>query len=183
MLDWLNPLRWFPDSSDPREIRILVVGLVLSGLCSVFFAIDIIGDLFLDGQFPNEETHLTIEFLVVAISFAVLVFHVRELNRLFRRHRRVSDQVRVASGEFATVIEALFEDWQLTPAERDVAILLIKGLSFGEIGEARSAREGTVKAQSNAIYRKAGVAGRHELLAFFLDELLQGVPVSDNSQT
>jgi DNA-binding NarL/FixJ family response regulator len=50
---------------------------------------------------------------------------------------------------------------------------MIKGIGFGAIAEARSSREGTVKAQSNAIYRKAGVAGRHELLALFLDELLQ----------
>ena len=76
--------------------------------------------------------------------------------------------MRVASGEFSQVIEALFDEWKLTPAETDVAIFLVKGMSFSEIAIARSAKEGTVKAQSNAIYRKAGVKGRHELLALFL---------------
>jgi len=172
MSSWFKPMRFLSFDTEPREIRILSAGLVLSGVCTAFFTLDIVSDLFFDGYIPGG-FHLGIEVGVVVLSLAVLVFHIREMRRFFRRHRRVVDQVRVASGEFAEVINALFDQWQLTPAERDVAILLIKGLGFGAIAEARSSREGTVKAQSNAIYRKAGVTGRHELLALFLDELLQ----------
>lgn len=56
-------------------------------------------------------------------------------------------------------------------------MLLVKGLSFGSIAEGRNAKEGTVKAQANAIYRKASVSGRHELVSLFLDELLQGIEI------
>jgi len=38
---------------------------------------------------------------------------------------------------------------------------------------ARGSSEGTVKAHSAAIYRKAGVSGRHELLSQFVDELIE----------
>ena len=53
-----------------------------------------------------------------------------------------------------------FDDWALTPAERDVALFALKGLSLAEIARLRSTSQGTVKAQTNAIYRKAGVTGR-----------------------
>ena len=36
----------------------------------------------------------------------------------------------------------------------------------------RGTSEGTVKAQSNAIYRKAGVTGRTQLLSLFLEDLM-----------
>ena len=50
---------------------------------------------------------------------------------------------------------------------------VVKGLSNKAIAEMRACGEGTIKAHSNAIYRKAGVSGRHELMSIFLDELLQ----------
>ena len=33
--------------------------------------------------------------------------------------------------------------------------------------------EGTVKAQTNAIYRKAGVSGRSQLLSLFIEDLME----------
>ena len=80
------------------------------------------------------------------------------------------------------VIEERFQNWALTPAERDVALFSIKGLSTAEIADLRNTSEGTVKAQTNAIYRKAGVSGRSQLLSLFIDELMEdtlpGVPAT-----
>ena len=53
-----------------------------------------------------------------------------------------------------------------------MALFTIKGLSIQEIAALRNTSEGTVKAQSNAIYRKSGVSGRAQLLSLFLDTLL-----------
>ena len=61
---------------------------------------------------------------------------------------------------------------KLSPAERDVAWFTVKGLSMQEIARMRETSDGTVKAQSNAIYRKAGVSGRYQLLSQFVDELM-----------
>ena len=65
-----------------------------------------------------------------------------------------------------------FVDWRLTPAERDVAVFLVKGLSTCDIAELRGTSEGTIKAQTNAIYRKASVTGRTQLLSTFIEDLM-----------
>ena len=83
--------------------------------------------------------------------------------------------LRVASGSFAEVLETAFAGWSLTPAERDVALLVIKGFSIAEIAGLRGAREGTVRAQCAAVYRKAGVSGRAQLLGHFIDDVLAGL--------
>ena len=54
-----------------------------------------------------------------------------------------------------------------------VALFAIKGMSTAEIAALRSTSEGTVKAQTNAIYRKAGVSGRSQLLSLFIDDLMR----------
>jgi DNA-binding CsgD family transcriptional regulator len=74
------------------------------------------------------------------------------------------------------VLEEKFSEWSLTPAERDVALFAIKGLSTAEIAGVRSTSEGTVKAQTNAIYRKAGVSGRPQLLSLFIEDLIDAAP-------
>ena len=70
------------------------------------------------------------------------------------------------------LLQERFDDWGLTPAEQDVALFAIKGMSTQEIAALRSTSEGTVKAQTNAIYRKAGVSGRPQLLSLFIEDLM-----------
>ena len=90
-------------------------------------------------------------------------------------HRLLAeDRVKVASGELMQVISEKFDDWRLSPSERDIAVLLIKGLSNQEIAEIRATRPGTVKSQSSSIYQKSGVKNRHELAAYFVEDLLAG---------
>jgi len=69
-------------------------------------------------------------------------------------------------------IDAQFETWKLSEAEREVALLLLKGLSLREVAALRETSERTVRQQALAVYRKAGLAGRAELSAFFLEDLL-----------
>ena len=79
------------------------------------------------------------------------------------------------------LVEEYFEQWGLTPSEKDVALLAIKGLSISEIARVRETKDGTIKAQSNAIYRKAGVSGRSQLLSLFIEELMSDGLVNDTS--
>lgn len=72
----------------------------------------------------------------------------------------------------ARSIDRQLGDWQLSVAEKEIAFLLLKGLSLKEIAALRCTGEKTVRAQSAAIYAKAGLAGRSELSAFFLEDLL-----------
>lgn len=93
-----------------------------------------------------------------------------------RRTRRAEAALRVASGAFMDMLEERFDDWALTPAERDVALFAMKGLSTAEIAELRGVSDGTVKAQTAAIYRKAGVTGRPQLLSLFIEDLMSDPP-------
>ena len=77
-----------------------------------------------------------------------------------------------AQSAFTDLMADRFRDWGLTPAERDVALFAIKGMSTAEIAALRGTSEGTVKAQSNAIYRKAGVSSRSQLLSLFIEDLI-----------
>jgi DNA-binding NarL/FixJ family response regulator len=103
------------------------------------------------------------------------------LRRTMARNVAVEDQLRAASGAFMDVMEERFTTWALTPAERDVALFAIKGMSTTEIATLRDVSEGTVKAQTNAIYRKAGVAGRMQLLSLFIDDLMEPARSAERS--
>lgn len=94
------------------------------------------------------------------------------LKEILGQNRELSAQLKVASGAFSELLEESFTEWKLTPSERDVALLAIKGLSISEIAGLRQTKEGTIKAQSNSIYRKAGVSGRTQLLSHFIEELM-----------
>ena len=69
-------------------------------------------------------------------------------------------------------IERQMTEWKLTTSEKEVAFLLLKGLSLKEIAQVRDTSEKTARAQSTSIYEKSGLAGRSELAAFFLEDLL-----------
>ena len=69
-------------------------------------------------------------------------------------------------------IDRQFERWGLSPAEREVGLLLLKGLSHQEVADVRNVSERTVRQQARSLYRKAGLTGRADLAAYFLEDLL-----------
>lgn len=77
-----------------------------------------------------------------------------------------------APAEARGTIPRQLDAWGLTPAEAEVALLLLKGLTFKEIGAVRETSERTAREQARVVYAKAGLAGRSELAAWFLDDLL-----------
>ncbi len=79
-----------------------------------------------------------------------------------------------AQGVFMDVLNARFDEWGLTAAERDVALFAIKGMSVMDMARLRATSEGTIKSQTAAIYRKAGVTGRPMLLSVFIEDMMGG---------
>ena len=145
---------------------------ILQALCAAFFLADGIADLTGHELTVGPAISDSIEYLI-AVALVVSVFFTgRQLYRMKIRQKRMEDQLRIASGAFAELLEEHFEAWGLTPSERDVALLAIKGLSIADMARLRETREGTIKAQCNAIYRKAGVSGRPQLLSLFIEELM-----------
>jgi len=104
---------------------------------------------------------------------AGVAFEGSYLVRLLRRQAHAERALSAASGALHEVMEGYFEDWRLTPAEADVAAFTIKGFSIAEIATLRGSAEGTVKTHLNAIYRKAGVTGRSQLLSLFIEDLMR----------
>ena len=79
----------------------------------------------------------------------------------------------MAQGALSDLMEEYFVTWGLTPSEADVATFTIKGYSIAEIAELRGSAEATVKTHLNAIYRKAGVAGRGQLVSLLIEDLMR----------
>lgn len=130
--------------------------------------------------------HLAVE-LSVAVGAAVGIFLL--MRDSFRKtHELVQSREIILAKEKETerwrlesqkyiqglgiAIDAQLARWSLSPSEKEVALLLLKGLSLKEIADIRKTAEKTVRAQSVAIYSKSGLAGRSELSAFFLEDLL-----------
>ncbi len=92
------------------------------------------------------------------------------------RVRAEAEAFRAASRSGAeAVAQAVREQmarWGLTAAETEVARLLLLGLSMKDIAMARGTSERTAREQAQAVYRKGRLAGRAELSAFFLEDLL-----------
>ncbi|NOD47614.1 MULTISPECIES: LuxR C-terminal-related transcriptional regulator [unclassified Ruegeria] len=143
----------------------------VQALCSVYFLLDIVLDFWPNSSFFLAESDL-VELLVTVALIGGLAFTTIELRSMLNRQSKLEDQMKVASGAFGEVLEARFQSWSLTQAERDVGILAIKGFAIAEIAEIRDTKQGTIKAQCASIYRKAGVSGRLQLLSLFVDDLL-----------
>ncbi len=159
-------------SAGRRQTAALSVFLVVQTLGTVFFVGDVIGDLRED---PTS-IHFIFEAVVTAALLLGILFGAFALRRTVELLRAQDQALAVARGALSDVIDRQFRAWALTPAERDVAFLALKGLGVAEIAELRGAAQGTVRAQLTRIYAKAGVSGRAQFAAFFVEDLLgQGV--------
>lgn len=165
------------------ETRTLVLGIVLLAVILVLVTADLIAD-WGTGTGPG---HLLTEggmALVAGGGVAVLVARLRGLGRESRELRRQlavsrqeaerwrSEAADLIAG-LAAAIDRQFDRWELTEAERDVALMLLRGLSHQQIAGVRGVSERTVRQQAHLLYRKAGFSSRADLAAFFLDGLLR----------
>ncbi len=156
--------------------RRIVIALILlvQALCTVFFVWDILASAFGISVTPMAwETRELLEIGAACGLVLGLLLGAFVLRQALRDRQRAEERLRRASGVFLELLEERFLEWGLTPAERDVALFAIKGMSTAEIAQLRTTSEGTVKAQTNAIYRKAGVSGRSQLLSLFIDDLMR----------
>jgi len=164
-------------------VQSLIVTFVVIAICEVFFLLDVLADytgLDVTGPWIDHGALELISSITLAFALITIGWQIR---RLLCEHRDAQAFVKVASGELLTVIFAKFDDWKMTPSEREIALLLIKGLSTQEISDMRDTRLGTVKSQTSAIYQKAGVKGRNELVAYFVEDLLAGETIAPEPVT
>jgi DNA-binding CsgD family transcriptional regulator len=166
-----------------------VAWCVLFGVVALLMGGDVVGDI-IEGQTLS---HVILEATTFAAGFLGLLslclhmFSLRKEKIVAQRERsalslRLSDaqadaqawrsEAKEILAGLSTAIDRQFGSWKLTPAEREVGMLLLKGLSMKEVAQVRSVSERTAREQARAVYRKGGLAGRAELAAFFLEDLL-----------
>lgn len=156
--------------------------LLLLALYPIYQVWDVT-QLFLDDGLTY---HLVIELVVTGL-FAWLIIHVwrerirveRDLDELkstsVATARAMAERDaahRAATRNFVETIRAQFKAWQLTPSESEVALLLVKGLSLEQIAAVRDTKPKTVRQHAANVYAKARVEGRHQLAAYFLEDLM-----------
>ncbi len=147
----------------------------------------VIADLVADWGTGVSLSHLLIETGTAVLAAGGVMTLVLRLRSLAREQRELRQQLAASQDEarrwrdeaadflegLAAAIDRQFDRWQLTPAERDIALHLLRGLGHKQIARVRRASERTVRQQAHLLYRKAGLANRADLAAFFLDGLLR----------
>ena len=172
----------------PTDVRKSMSLALLFALMAVLVGIDIITE-----RDDLATAHVLLELFVVAIGFAAagtialrLRRSARDAQLLREQAAQLAERLRVTQEDAArwrrdaadlisglsAAIDAQLARWALSPAEREIALLLLKGLSHKEIAQVRDVTETTVRQQARSLYRKAGLSGRNDLAAFFLEDLL-----------
>ncbi len=143
-------------------------------------------DIIREYQTGESFYHLGFEFLV-AIMALIWTFWLWQqgfnakqelyqtrlmVETLNQNNRQWLEQNKKLMQGLAQSIDEQMDQWSLTPAEKEVSLLLLKGLAFKDIAEIRSTSEKTTRQQALNIYQKSGLPGRAELSAFFLEDLL-----------
>lgn len=135
--------------------------------------------------------HIVQESLIVLAAGLTVTYLIIEMRKQARELERVTrtlsladeqiaditNEMRSARRQYSELIRHQFDAWNLTASEQQVALLLLKGLSFKEIAAVRDTREKTVRQQASTIYAKSGVDGRHAFAAWFLEDFLAAGPL------
>lgn len=151
-----------------KPSALLAFVLLVQAVATVFFVGDAVSDLLLDPGAP----HTLFESLVAVALVLGVVSGAWQLRQTLERMAEQERSLETARGALGQVVARQFEQWGLTPAERDVALLALKGLDVAEIAGVRGAAQGTVRAQLSNVYGKAGVSGRAQFAAWFVEDLL-----------
>ena len=147
--------------------------LLAQAMCAAFFSSDLLMSALGISTAPISWTMRELMELGALVGlFLGMFFGGMSVWRAFHDLSRAEQQLHRASSAFVDLMRTRFDEWNLTSAERDVALLAIKGLNVQEIAQLRNTSEGTVKSQTAQIYRKAEVTGRPQLLSLFIEDLL-----------
>jgi DNA-binding CsgD family transcriptional regulator len=162
-------------SNDVRSNRSTITAVILFATVVVLVG----WDLYIDFGEGVGWLHITVESFIFLVAIAGTVIMWRQLARTrtdlagalgeARHWKRENQELLRGLG---AAIDRQFSRWNLSSAEADVGLLLLKGLGHKEIATIRETSERTVREQARSLYRKAGISGRSALSAFFLEDLL-----------
>jgi DNA-binding CsgD family transcriptional regulator len=170
-------------SESKQHQKLIKIGIVLYALIFMLIALDIASD-YSEGI---DWAHIAVELMVLLAAVVGLTILGREyyidtqltlknlktdLAQAQSEAQHWRDESRDLIQGLAVEIQKQFKRWDLTQAESEIGLLILKGFSHQEIADFRQVSERTVREQARTLYRKAGLTGRSELSAFFLEDLL-----------
>ncbi|HKJ03909.1 MAG TPA: helix-turn-helix transcriptional regulator [Longimicrobiales bacterium] len=162
-----------------RMRLVLVSVLLLLALNGAF-------NLALDASGLWPRLHIVLEILttLVAMGAATVLWSAwrraaradAAARRSLEERKAERDQWRASARKalegLGQAMDQQFSAWGLTPTEREIALCLLKGYSHKRVADLTSRKERTVRQHSVVVYQKAGLSGRAELAAHFLDDLI-----------
>lgn len=165
---------------DDRRLRLVVLAVL------VVIVIGGAVDLYLDGPDDWLSVHVLLEasLMLVSASVGAMLWRAwrRTAQALQSTSRSLSDaqqaqaawELRAARAltGLSSAIDGQFDIWGLTPSEREVALLMLKGRGHKQIAAQTNRSESTVRQHAVTVYSKSGQQGRAELAAFFLQGLM-----------
>lgn len=170
------------DSGDDMDSRLRVILAV--ALLSI-----IVGgtaDLVMDNPESWLSAHVIFEVMMIAgallmattlwlgwwrSAHAVASLKARHAEDLEERDRWRASSQELLEG-LGRAIDEQFDEWRLTPAEREVALMLLKGYGHKQIAALTGRSERTARQHAGSVYEKSRLGGRAELAAFFLQDLM-----------
>jgi DNA-binding CsgD family transcriptional regulator len=174
------------DKHSTLEGRLVPALIAVFGVIAVLVILDVIADLREGAAFGHVAVEAGIGLAALAGLIALTGRVVGEARVARRTATALStdlESTRQAAAQWrreaqgliqglGAQIDAQFSKWNLTGAEKEVALLLLKGFSHRDVARLRRVTEATARQQARAIYTKAGLTGRHDLAGFFLEDLM-----------
>ncbi|MEX0971147.1 MAG: helix-turn-helix transcriptional regulator [Paracoccaceae bacterium] len=168
----------------PIQYRsVIKVILVFQVLCTSLFLFKVVADLFAIPLYFVPWSALESVEILSTFGMLIGVFTSFWLISLMeKRSSQVEERVRAASGDFHNYIQVQFNAWQLTPTEKIVATLVIKGFSNHEIADLRGTSESTVKSQLTSIFKKSNMSTRQQLVSWVVEDLVEKLPTEHQNR-
>jgi len=162
----------------PEWVLVLPVGLMaIQVVAAGFFVVDGFEDWLASGA-DGFNLDLAMESLIALALFTGVILSSLNIVRLNRDLRGKADALARAQGALAEHIALRFKEWKLSKGEGEVALFALKGCDVSEIARLRGAATGTIRSQLSQIYAKAGVSSQAMLVSLFIEDLLDGSPLS-----
>ena len=164
---------------EEMPVRVIVLAVL------VVVALGGATDLYFDAPREWLSAHVLVEVTLMVLSGGVALYLWRgwtrasaslALTREALQARQAErdawrQRAELALAGLGQAMDEQFARWKLTPAEREVALLLLKGRGHKQAAALLQRSERTVRQHAVAVYEKSGLGGRAELAAFFLEGL------------
>lgn len=177
-----------------RQVRFILGGVGV-GSFALLMTLEIVseqGDLSL-----LELLQEAVSLLLIIASAVGVALLVQRMNAQHEESMALMRQLEIARDEgeswrskvqsalagIRDEMDKQFLRWGMTVAERDVGLLILKGLNHKEIATLRGTSEATVRQQAQSIYRKSRMPGKTAFCAYFLEDLFAPEMMNGNSGT